>query len=88
MQHRKSYPTNGNFGVYGLDCEMCYTPAGLELTKVVHAVLYGQISPFFIQVTVVGIDGRLVYESLVAPDNEIIDFNTRFSGITAKDLGK
>ena len=36
----------------------------------------------------VGIDGRLVYESLVTPDNEIIDFNTRFSGIAAKDLGK
>ena len=36
----------------------------------------------------VGTDGRLVYESLVAPENEIIDFNTRFSGITAKDLGK
>lgn len=49
---------------------MCYTPAGLELTKV----------------TVVGIDGRPVYESLVTPDNEIIDFNTRFSGIAAKDL--
>eukprot|EP00092_Neocalanus_flemingeri_P006938 GFUD01007490.1.p1 GENE.GFUD01007490.1~~GFUD01007490.1.p1 ORF type:complete len:683 (+),score=120.71 GFUD01007490.1:255-2303(+) len=69
-KHRKSYPSKGNFGVYGLDCEMCYTPAGLELTKV----------------TVVGIDGRLVYESLVTPDNEIIDFNTRFSGIAAKDL--
>ena len=41
-----------------------------------------------LQVTVVGIDGRLVYESLVVPDNEIIDFNTRFSGIAAKDLGK
>ena len=36
----------------------------------------------------VGIDGRLVYESLVTPDNDIIDFNTRFSGIAAKDLGK
>ena len=34
FQHRKSYPTNGNFGVYGIDCEMCYTIAGLELTKV------------------------------------------------------
>ena len=34
FQHRKSYPANGNFGVYGIDCEMCYTVAGLELTKV------------------------------------------------------
>jgi len=58
------------YTVYGLDCEMCYTTIGLELTKV----------------TVVGIDGKLVYESLVQPENEIIDYNTRFSGITAKDL--
>ena len=34
FQHRKSYPANGNFGVYGIDCEMCYTIAGLQLTKV------------------------------------------------------
>lgn len=67
---RKSYPTQGNFGVYGVDCEMCYTRAGLELAKV----------------TVVGVDGRLVYESLVCPDNEIIDYNTRYSGISAKDF--
>jgi len=58
------------YTVYALDCEMCYTIVGLELTKV----------------SVVGLDGRLVYESLVNTENEIIDFNTRFSGITAKDL--
>lgn len=40
------------------------------------------------QVTVVGVDGRLVYESLVTPETEIIDFNTRFSGIAARDLGE
>ena len=38
--------------------------------------------------TVVGVDGRLVYESLVCPENDIIDFNTRYSGISAKDFGK
>ena len=41
-----------------------------------------------LQVTVVGVDGRLVYESLVCPENSIIDFNTRYSGISAKDFGK
>ena len=58
--------------MYGLDCEMVYTGLGLELVKV----------------TVVGVDGRLVYESLVMPENDIIDYNTRFSGITQKDLGR
>ena len=38
--------------------------------------------------TVVGVDGRLVYESLVSPEHEIIDYNTRYSGISAKDFGK
>ena len=57
-------------GIYGLDCEMSYTRAGLELTKL----------------SVVDIDGRLVYESLVLPENEIIDFNTKFSGIKPGDL--
>ena len=40
------------------------------------------------QVTVVGVDGRLVYESLVLPDSQVADYNTRFSGITQKDLGE
>ncbi|XP_031354941.1 RNA exonuclease 1 homolog isoform X2 [Photinus pyralis] len=67
---RKTLPPDGNFGVYALDCEMCYTVQGLELTKV----------------TVIGVDGRLVYDSFVKPESEIIDYNTRFSGITEKDL--
>ena len=36
----------------------------------------------------VGVDGRLVYESLVLPDSQVADYNTRFSGITQKDLGE
>ncbi|KAJ8943296.1 hypothetical protein NQ318_017314 [Aromia moschata] len=64
-------PSEG-YGVYALDCEMCYTVRGLELTKV----------------TVVAMDGRLVYESFVKPPREIVDYNTRFSGITAEDLSE
>lgn len=69
---RKTPPPDGNFGAYALDCEMCFTTHGLELIKV----------------TVVAADGRLVYDSLVRPENFIIDYNTRFSGITARDLSK
>lgn len=67
---RKTPPIDGNYGVYALDCEMCYTVAGLELTKV----------------TVVAMDGRLVYDALVRPQNPIVDYNTRFSGIQEKDF--
>ena len=88
-KHRKTYPANGNFGVFGLDCEMCYTQQGLELVKVQSVITSNNLVIIFShQVTVVGIDGRLVYESLVTPENDVIDFNTRFSGITAKDLGR
>jgi hypothetical protein len=31
---RRSYPAAGNYGMFGLDCEMCYTVEGLEVTKV------------------------------------------------------
>lgn len=57
-------------GVYALDCEMSYTGRGLELTKV----------------TVVAVDGSLVYEKLVKPDIEIVDYNTRYSGVTEADF--
>ncbi|XP_053683102.1 uncharacterized protein LOC128733493 isoform X2 [Sabethes cyaneus] len=57
-------------GVYALDCEMSYTGRGLELTKV----------------TVVSADGSLVYEKLVKPDIEIVDYNTRYSGVTEADF--
>lgn len=56
--------------VFALDCEMCFTGRGLELAKV----------------TVVAHDGSLVYEKFVQPESEIIDYNTRFSGIKASDF--
>lgn len=59
-----------SYAVYALDCEMCYTTKGLELTRV----------------TVVNSDLKTVYETLVKPFNSIIDYNTQFSGITKDQM--
>lgn len=61
---------DGDYGVYAMDCEMVYTQGGQELARV----------------TVTDCDNNSVYETLVRPDRKVIDFNTRFSGITAEDM--
>uniref|UniRef100_A0AAQ5XHF8 Exonuclease domain-containing protein n=1 Tax=Amphiprion ocellaris TaxID=80972 RepID=A0AAQ5XHF8_AMPOC len=57
-------------GIYSLDCEKCYTIHGLELSRV----------------TVVNSSLQVVYDTFVRPDNEVIDYNTRFSGISEEDV--
>ncbi|XP_043968414.1 RNA exonuclease 1 homolog isoform X3 [Gambusia affinis] len=57
-------------GVYSLDCEMCYTVQGLELSRV----------------TVISSSLQVVYDTFVRPDSEVIDYNTRFSGISEEDV--
>ncbi|XP_060927734.1 RNA exonuclease 1 homolog [Limanda limanda] len=57
-------------GVYSLNCEMCYTVHGLELSRV----------------TVVNSSLQVIYDTFVRPDHEVIDYNTRFSGIGDEDV--
>ncbi|XP_053994905.1 RNA exonuclease 5-like isoform X2 [Hylaeus volcanicus] len=57
--------------MFGLDCEMCRTTTGeLELTRI----------------SLVDESMNIIYDSLVKPERPIIDYLTRFSGITKEML--
>ncbi|XP_054041895.1 RNA exonuclease 1 homolog isoform X1 [Rissa tridactyla] len=66
----KSPPLDGNYGVYAVDCEMCYTTHGLELTRV----------------TVVDAKLQVVYDTFVKPDGKVVDYDIRLSAAAEDDL--
>ncbi|XP_055609264.1 RNA exonuclease 5 [Uranotaenia lowii] len=60
-------PVTPKSPLFALDCEMCRTSIGAsELTRV----------------SIVDEQGNEFYETLVRPDNKIVDYVTQFSGIT------
>ncbi|XP_065182837.1 mucin-19-like isoform X2 [Sycon ciliatum] len=56
--------------VLAFDCEMSYTTIGLSLTRI----------------TVIDFNLNVLMDTLVAPRAPVVDYNTRFSGVTDSDL--
>lgn len=53
--------------IYAIDCEMCKTAKGFELTRI----------------SILNWDGEVIYDTLVKPTNPITDYLTQYSGMTA-----
>ncbi|CAH1130783.1 unnamed protein product [Ceutorhynchus assimilis] len=67
---KKSYKSvTAHSPMMGIDCEMCKTTTGdLELTRI----------------SVVNEKHEIIYDTLVKPQNKIVDYLTRYSGINPK----
>ncbi|XP_017081182.2 small RNA degrading nuclease 5 [Drosophila eugracilis] len=66
-------PVTNRSPMYGVDCEMCQTEAGVnELTRI----------------SIVNERYQTVYETLVMPRNRITDYLTQYSGITEEIMKK
>lgn len=58
--------------VFSLDCEFCQTESGNQLARI----------------SVVNYDGKVVYDEVVKPKDEITNYATRYSGMTKEVLDK
>lgn len=57
--------------IFSVDCEMCNTEAGPELTRI----------------SVVGLDSKVVYDTLVKPDRPIVDYLTQYYPTPTREYG-
>uniref|UniRef100_A0A182JSR9 Exonuclease domain-containing protein n=1 Tax=Anopheles christyi TaxID=43041 RepID=A0A182JSR9_9DIPT len=64
-------PVNSRSPMYGIDCEMCGAVGGKSVLT---------------RVSMVDEAGKVVYNELVQPYEKIVDYRTKFSGITASML--
>ncbi|OMJ18897.1 RNA exonuclease 3 [Smittium culicis] len=60
------------YKLLALDCEMCYSTIGIELTRV----------------TIIDHDGVVILDELVKIYGEVLDLNTRYSGVSSLDDAK
>lgn len=71
MTKFKYRPCTSKSPMFALDCEMCRTSLGInEITRI----------------SIVDENCKSVYETFVKPENQIVDYMTAYSGITAKML--
>ena len=56
--------------VYALDCEMCQTEVGMEITRI----------------SLIHWDGSVAFDKFVRPLNAIVDYLTKYSGVSEKSL--
>ena len=66
----RELPETTGLDVVALDCEMVYTTASMELARV----------------SIVDTKGTTLLDEFVLPRNKVLDYNTRFSGVTAESL--
>lgn len=69
----RPYPSDedpNKAGIYAIDCEMCFTTQGRDIVRA----------------SLLGVDNEIKYDVLIKPKFPILDYCTRFSGITEEKL--